>query len=82
MAPANPGWLERDGRKTWPLTDYAIEGPRTTNWLTEGVVKQHRTLGTTLNALIDSGFTICHVQEWSPTAAEVCSTCCFTEARA
>lgn len=71
MAPTNPGWLVRDGYKTWPIDGYADEGPRITNWLAEGVVKQHRTLGTTLNSLIQSGFAIRHVQEWSPTADEV-----------
>ncbi len=71
MAPASPGWLNQEGRKMWPIDGYASEGPRITNWLAEGVVKQHRTLGTTLNGLIQSGFAIRHVQEWSPTAEEV-----------
>lgn len=71
MAPTNPGWLDKDGRKTWPIDGYAEEGPRITNWFAEGVVKQHRTLGTTLNSLIQSGFAIRHVQEWSPTADEI-----------
>ena len=71
MAPANPGWLDKDGYKTWPIDGYADEGPRVTNWLAEGVVKQHRTLGTTLNSLIQSGFAIRHVQEWSPTPDDI-----------
>ena len=71
MAPAHPGWLDQEGRKTWPIEGYANEGPRITNWLAEGVVKQHRTLGTTLNSLIQSGFAIRHVQEWSPTVGEI-----------
>lgn len=67
MAPRQPEWLVgADGGKTWPLNAYQIEGPRVTNWLAEGVVKQHRTMGTTLNLLIKSGFAIAHVEEWSP----------------
>lgn len=68
MAPRRPDWLaDAEGRKTWPLDSYQMEGPRVTNWLAEGVVKQHRTMGTTLNLLIGAGFTVAHVEEWSPT---------------
>ncbi len=67
MAPRRPEWLDDSGGgKIWPLNAYQIEGPRITNWLAEGVVKQHRTMGTTLNLLIKSGFIIAHVEEWSP----------------
>lgn len=72
MAPASPGWsIDSEGRKTWPVNRYSVEGPRTTDWLAKGVVKQHRTIGTTLNSLIGAGFTIRHVQEWSPTIDQV-----------
>jgi len=72
MAPRQQEWLVgADGGKVWPLNAYQIEGPRVTNWLAEGVVKQHRTMGTTLNLLIKSGFTIAHVEEWSPSDAEL-----------
>ncbi len=68
MASTQPGWLQRDdGRRTWPVDNYAVEGPRVTDWLAKGVVKQHRMLGTTLNGLIGAGFAIRHVQEWHPT---------------
>ncbi|MGG6897455.1 MULTISPECIES: class I SAM-dependent methyltransferase [Rhizobium] len=67
MAPRQPKWLtDEDGGKIWPLSSYQIEGKRLTNWLAEGVLKQHRTMGTTLNLLIKSGFAIAHVEEWSP----------------
>ncbi|ENN87191.1 hypothetical protein RHSP_24236 [Rhizobium freirei PRF 81] len=67
MAPRQPAWLtDEDGGRIWPLNSYQIEGKRLTNWLAEGVVKQHRTMGTTLNLLIKSGFAIAHVEEWSP----------------
>jgi SAM-dependent methyltransferase len=72
MAPHNPGWLiDENGRKTWPVDSYQREGARITNWLADGVVKQHRTMGTLLNHLIGAGFTIAHVQEWGPTNEEV-----------
>lgn len=34
-------------------------------------MKQHRTRGTTLNALIRAGFAISHVEEWGPTEAQI-----------
>jgi SAM-dependent methyltransferase len=72
MAPARPGWqVGPDGKKTWPIDRYAIEGIRTTDWLAKGVVKHHRTIGTTLNTLIGAGFTIRHVEEWRPTDEQV-----------
>ncbi|HJU10297.1 MAG TPA: class I SAM-dependent methyltransferase, partial [Candidatus Binataceae bacterium] len=72
MAPAHPRWLIDDnGNKIWPLNRYSVEGARTTDWLAKGVVKQHRTIGTTLCTLIGAGFTIRHVQEWAPTAEQV-----------
>lgn len=72
MASTRPAWLRReDGTTTWPVDNYAVEGPRSTDWLAKGVVKHHRTLGTTLNTLIGSGFTIRHVQEWHPTPDQI-----------
>ena len=71
-APAKPGWLvDPKGGKTWPVNHYLMEGPRTTNWLADGVVKYHRTIGTTLNLLIQSGFKIDHVEEFAPTAEQI-----------
>lgn len=72
MAPTHPAWsADSDGRKTWPINCYSVEGSRTTDWLAQGVVKQHRTLATTLNTLIDAGFTIRRIVEWSPTPDQV-----------
>lgn len=71
-APTRPGWVEAaDGRRTWPVDGYLNEGPRTTDWLAEGVIKRHRTLGTYLNLLIGLGFSISHVEEWGPTPAQI-----------
>jgi SAM-dependent methyltransferase len=81
-APAHPGWLVgADGRKTWPIDGYSIEGPRTTDWLAKGVVKQHRTIGTYLNLLIRLGFTIRHVEEWAPTDEQIAARLALAEER-
>lgn len=72
MAPSQPVWSTgSDSRQTWPLNGYLAEGPRTTDWFTPGVVKHHRTLGTTLNSLIQGGFVITHVEEWGPTEQQI-----------
>src|SRR3546814_14112242 len=72
MAAAHPGWLsDEDGRRTWPVNRYAIEGERRTDWFAKGVRKYHRRIGTTLHALIDGGFAILRVHEFAPTAAQL-----------
>jgi SAM-dependent methyltransferase len=72
MAASHPNWLvDNEGHRVWPVNQYSVEGARTTDWLAKNVVKQHRTIGTTLNSLISTGFTIRHVQEWSPTTDQV-----------
>jgi len=66
-APRCPEWIIREDRgRTWPVDRYLEEGPRITNWLTKRVVKLHRTLGTTVNALLSTGFALTHVEEWGP----------------
>lgn len=44
-------------------------------------VKHHRTLGTTLNLLIRSGFTIAHVEEFGPTDAQIAANPDLAEER-
>jgi SAM-dependent methyltransferase len=73
-APANPGWsVDAAGRSTWPVDGYLDEGPRSTDWLAKGVIKQHRTIGTYVNLLIRSGFAISHINEWGPSKEQVAS---------
>jgi SAM-dependent methyltransferase len=73
-APANPGWIRgADGRTTWPVDGYLEEGPRSTDWLARGVIKQHRTLATWMNALLRTGFALDDVEEWGPTTAQIAS---------
>lgn len=72
MAAAHPHWmLDEDGRKTWPVNIYAEEGERRTNWLTKGVVKYHRTLATTINTLIETGFELRKLVEFAPTKDQI-----------
>ncbi|EPD8246872.1 TPA: class I SAM-dependent methyltransferase [Yersinia enterocolitica] len=71
-APKQPGWLiADDGQKSWPVNSYQAEGERVTNWLAEGVIKQHRTLGTYINLLVKHGFVITHLEEWGPTTQQI-----------
>lgn len=80
MAPARPGWLAAEnGRKTWPLDGYSLEGPRTTNWLADGVIKHHRTIGTTINQLIAAGFEIGHLEEFRPDDAQIAANPALAE---
>ena len=72
MAAEHPDWIvDAKGSRVWPVNHYFMEGSRVTDWLTKGVVKQHRTVGTTLNALIGQGFRLTHVEEWQPTAEQI-----------
>ena len=70
--PQPQGWLvDEEGRRSWPINGYQAEGKRVSNWLADGVIKYHRTLGTYLNALIAAGFEIRHVEDWGPTAEQI-----------
>lgn len=84
-APTNPAWsVEVDGRKTWPVDSYLVEGPRTTDWYVKGVIKQHRTVATYLNLLLRLGFAISTIDEWGPTLEQIATrvtTTTLAEAR-
>jgi len=82
MAPRQPGWLtDAQGRKRWPIDSYQQQGPRVSDWLAPGVIKQHRTLSTTLNALLRAGFQLEHVEEWGPTDEQVAQQPALAEER-
>lgn len=75
MAAVHPHWIaDEDGRKTWPVNCYSIEGERQTDWFAKGVIKYHRTIGTTLNTLIRAGFRILAVEEFAPSAEQITQT--------
>ncbi|MBK4998154.1 class I SAM-dependent methyltransferase [Pseudomonas sp. S31] len=72
MASLHPDWVNDDqGGRSWPVDHYQVEGQRTTDWLSAGVIKQHRTLGTLVNLLIDSGFRLDRLIEWGPSAQDL-----------
>lgn len=72
MAAAHPHWItDEGGRKTWPVNGYSMEGERLTDWFVKGVVKYHRTIGTTLNTLISAGFEIVRIEEFAPSGQQV-----------
>lgn len=71
-APRHQTWCEdASGLPVWPVGAYLDEGKRVTDWLADGVVKQHRTLATYLNLLVGLGFRLRHVEEWGPTPEQI-----------
>lgn len=67
-ARAEPEWATAaDGRQAFAIADYAIEGRRVTNWIVDGIIKYHRSIGTMLNTLHDVGFAYRQIVEWVPT---------------
>lgn len=71
-APRHQKWgQDESGLPVWPVGAYLDEGERVTDWLAEGVVKQHRTLATYLNLLIGLGLSLRHVEEWGPTPEQI-----------
>ena len=71
-ASKDPDWfIDKEGQKSWPVNSYQKEGRRVTNWIVEGVIKQHRMIATYLNMLIQQGFVIKHVEEWGPTLQQI-----------
>lgn len=66
-APSDPKWIGN----IWPLDRYLDEGPRTTDWLARGVVKRHRTIASYINLLLQAGFRLNRIEEWSPSEAQI-----------
>ncbi len=60
-----------DGDRFWPLDNYLVEGERVTSWFVDGIVKEHRTVATYVNSVIDAGFALEQIVEWGPTAEDV-----------
>lgn len=71
-APTTQGFeTSQAGDRIWPLDNYLIEGQRVTNWFVDGVVKEHRTVATYVNIVIDAGLVLDRMVEWGPTAEDV-----------
>src|SRR5262249_9539538 len=63
--------LDPQGHKGWPGAGYFDEGPRVTDWLAPGVVKQHRTIGTYLDLLRGAGLVMTRLIEWGPSVEQL-----------
>ena len=50
----------------WAVDNYQLEGLRETTFLTENVIKYHRTFSTYINALVSAGFNIRTIKEPIP----------------
>ena len=57
---------DQGNRLHWPVDHYQSEGLRETTFLTENVIKYHRTISTYFNDLIRAGFAIKAVKEPKP----------------
>jgi SAM-dependent methyltransferase len=74
-APSTPGFVTgASGRAVWPVDQYLIEGPRTTDWLAPGVQKYHRTITSYVTGLHEAGFALDRLCEWGPSADQVATT--------
>lgn len=54
-------------KKAWPLEGYSKECERRREWFDQIVLKQHRMLGTWVKLLVETGFIIEVLEEWTPT---------------
>lgn len=70
-APSTAGFVDGPDGPVWPLDQYQVEGERITNWLADGVVKQHRTITTYFTALRGAGFDVTDLIEWRPTDDDI-----------
>ncbi|WP_375102739.1 class I SAM-dependent methyltransferase [Paenibacillus sp. RS8] len=60
-------YVDDQGKRLhWPVDHYQSEGLRETTFLTENVIKYHRTISTYFNDLIEAGFAIKAVREPKP----------------
>lgn len=57
---------DKGSRLHWAVDNYQSEGLRETTFLTENVIKYHRTFSTYINDLIDAGFIIKVIKEPTP----------------
>jgi ubiquinone/menaquinone biosynthesis C-methylase UbiE len=57
---------DQGNRLHWPVDNYQSEGVRETTFLTEHVIKYHRTISTYINDLVGAGFVLKAVKEPVP----------------
>lgn len=68
-APMEPNYYAPSGQ--WKLNSYHYEGERVRKWLGTSVKKQHRTVTTYIEALLEPGFKLEAFHEWKPTEEEL-----------
>ena len=69
-APTTQGFETSDaGNRVWPLDNYLVEGERVTSWFVDSIVKEHRTVATYVNTMIESSLVLDRIEEYGPTAA-------------
>lgn len=71
-ARANPQFMtDAEGYLVGAVNDYLREGQRLTNWIADGVVKYHRLISTSINALQANGLKLDIVDEFSLSDADI-----------
>lgn len=71
-ARATPDFMtDAEGRMVGAVYHYLEEGKRLTNWIANGVVKYHRLISTTINALQHAGLRLDTMDEWAATDADI-----------
>lgn len=72
MAAAGAHWQHAEnGSLSWPVSRYAVEGERRSDWFAKDVLKYHRTLASTLNSLIEAGFQVARIEEFAPSPEQI-----------
>lgn len=71
-ARATPDFMtDAEGRMVGAVYQYLNEGKRLTNWIANGVVKYHRLISTTVNALQHAGLRLDQMDEWAATDEDI-----------
>ena len=66
------GWIDEQGHHAaWPVSDYFDEGARITTWFIDGVVRYHRSVSATVNAVRRAGLMVDHLAEPRPSPSAV-----------
>jgi len=72
---------DQGNRLHWPVDHYQSEGLRKTSFLTDNVIKYHRTLSTYMNDLISAGFELKAIKEPMPSEEMMDNPLMFDENR-
>ncbi|MBO9193440.1 class I SAM-dependent methyltransferase [Rhizobium sp. 16-449-1b] len=66
-------WITGDDgvRQAWPVDRYGEEGHRDARWLELTVPREHRTVASYINGLLDAGFSITRLLEPMPDQADI-----------